>query len=140
MATKTYQSKSDISISVLMEDKSTHVSFSPITGTGSIFTTDNVKLQAAIEKHHNFGKLFTLREETRVEKVKKERKSGGVEKVCIDEKDIDNGNEMTVVEVSCPEDAKEYLADKFEVSRTSMKSVKAIKDIAAVHHIEFAGI
>lgn len=134
MATKTYQSKSDISISILMGNKSAHVSFSPITGTGSIFTTDNTQLQEAIEKHHNFGKLFTLREEVK-EKPKKEKKVANTE---VEEAGGDNGK--IIVEVSCPEDAKEYLADKFEVSRTSLKSVKAIREIAAANNIEFVGI
>lgn len=135
MATKTYQSRSDISISVLMGNKSVHVSFFPITGTGSIFTTDNAQLQTAIEKHHNFGNLFTLREEVKTEKPKKEKKSANTES---GEDGADN--DKMIVEVSCPEDAKEYLADKFEVSRTSLKSVKAIKEIAAANNVEFVGI
>jgi predicted DsbA family dithiol-disulfide isomerase len=36
--------------------------------------------------------------------------------------------------------AKDYLADKFGISRTSMRSTKAILEQAAAHGIEFEGL
>ena len=56
---KKYTSKSDISLSVQMVGGgSVRVSFSPVTGGGSVFYTDDSQLQAAMEKHAKFGKLF----------------------------------------------------------------------------------
>lgn len=56
---KKYTSKSDISLSVQMgSGGSVRVSFSPVTGGGSVFYTDDSQLQAAMEKHAKFGKLF----------------------------------------------------------------------------------
>ena len=55
---KKYTSKSDISLSVPMGGGSVRVSFSPVTGGGSVFYTEDEELQAAMEKHAKFGKLF----------------------------------------------------------------------------------
>jgi hypothetical protein len=44
------------------------------------------------------------------------------------------------VEVSSAEDAKEYLIDKFGISRTKLRSIAAIKEMAASKGIEFIGI
>ena len=44
------------------------------------------------------------------------------------------------VEVPSAEDAKEYLIDKFGISRTKLRSIAAIKEVAASKGIEFIGI
>lgn len=152
MATKTYYSRSDISISVLVDKKSVHLSFTPVTGSGSVFMTTDERIQNAIEKHHNFGRLFKLRQDEPQEEPS--GKKGGKSKAKGLKDGIDSGNDTdtvndddsfygdgkTVITVSCPDDAKDYLADKFGISRTSMKNVKAIKAIAESKNIEFSGI
>ena len=52
------------------------------------------------------------------------------------------GDDETVckVKVSDIAAAKDYLADKFGISRTSMRSTKAILEQAAAHGIEFEGL
>jgi hypothetical protein len=53
---KKYVSKSNISINVVLEGGTNiHVAFTPQTLTGSVFYTDDEKLQAAIERHYKFG-------------------------------------------------------------------------------------
>lgn len=153
MATKTYHSKSDISISVLVNGKGLHLSFTPVSGGGSIYTVEDEKIQCAIEKHHNFGKLFKLRSEQKVEKVEKKVKgkiakaedgagaeSGSEGTEGIGRSEVPESDGKSQITVSCPDDAKDYLADKFGISRTSMKTVKAIKAIAESKNIEFIGI
>lgn len=150
MATKTYYSKSDISISVLVNGKGLHLSFIPVSGGGSVYTVEDEKIQCAIEKHHNFGKLFKLRSEQKVEKVEKKLK-GKTAKADVetDAEGSSEGNDgaetpendgKSQITISCPDDAKDYLADKFGISRTAMKTVKAIKAIAESKNIEFIGI
>lgn len=47
---------------------------------------------------------------------------------------------LTQVTVSDLASAKDYLADKFGISRTSLRSKKTIVDQAAAHGIEFVGL
>lgn len=120
---KKYIAKSDISLSV----GKMHVSFRPLTGGGSVFYTENESLQKALESHHKFGKLFRLapEEAAPVAKPKKaESKPAGPKQVV----------------VTCLEDAKEYLVDTYELSRTKLRSRQSIVDAAAANGIEFVGI
>ena len=48
--------------------------------------------------------------------------------------------ELKQVEVSCVDDAKEYLVEHFGVMRGKLRSVKSIKDSALENGIEFVGI
>lgn len=50
----------------------------------------------------------------------------------------DNG--LKTIVVSDPDAAKAYLAEHFGISRTKIKSVKAIKEAAAANNIVFEGI
>lgn len=123
--TKKYISKYDISINA----QGVHVSFSPLTGGGSVYYTDNEKLQGLLEKHHKFGKLFNLAEEPVVEQP-----------VAEEPKEEPKSNGMKKIVVSCLDDAKEYLCENFGTSRTKLRSEKSIKENAAAHGIEFVGI
>jgi outer membrane biosynthesis protein TonB len=59
--TKKYTAKTDIALSVYLKSgKSVHVSFSALTGGGSVLYTDDEELQAALEAHPKYGRLFKL--------------------------------------------------------------------------------
>lgn len=126
---KKYQSSSHVVLNVVMEGgQNVHLSFDPLTGGGSSFTTADEKLQAALERHRHYGKLFTGCEvqETPVEEapVTDEPQAGGVKQVP----------------VSSLDDAKEYLADNYGYSRTKLRSKTQILAAAAEKGIEFVGI
>lgn len=130
MSKKKYIAKSHVSLSVHIAPKSNvRVSFSPITGGSSVFYTDDEQLQKALKLHHEFGKLFS-EDKTFEEKpvittaAKKEDKRSAVSRI----------------QVSCIDDAKDYLCDKFNYSRTALKSIASIKDAAETKGIEFIGI
>lgn len=126
---KKYKSKSCVSVSVaLPTGGNAHVSFSPVTGGGSYFYTDNEVLQKGLEKHPKFGKLFKL---DVVAEVKPQVKA--VPKV---EQKAENDG-IKRIEVSNNEDAKDYLADKFGISHTKMRTRAAIDTIAKSKGIEF---
>lgn len=118
---------------VLPSGKSLHVAFLPVTGGSSVFYTDNEDVQNGLERHCRFGRLFHL--------------AGIVEEKAQAEK-ADSGSGVkgrtekkpTEVAVSCADDAKDLLSDKYGVSRTKMKSVKAIQDAAAAYGIVFTGL
>lgn len=151
MATKTYKSRTCIAINVVMASKKNrHVSFEPCTDGSSSFTTSSPELQEAIEKHYNYKKLFRLESCIEDEKKTADKNTNVNNEITDDVKDIvaddenpDNetsADNVVKVDVSDLEAAKEYLADKFGISRTSLRSKKAIIEQAQAHNIEFVGL
>lgn len=193
---KKYQSKSSISLSVLMNTgKSVHVSFDSLTGGGSIFYTDDKELQEALAKHHKYGRLFkevelvkpvaepapkkkpvvkqkpVVKEEevedvedidevdntedevdeteyetteenaedeaTEDEATEDEATEENAEEVQEQEAPVATGKQIHVTNL---EDAKNYLADNLGVSRTKLRSKKAILEVAEANGIVFVGI
>ena len=166
MIIKTYIANTNISINVVLPSKKNfHITFTPLSNGSSVFTTI---LQRSIERHYNFGKLFRLQtsqgqsaerkatDKQKVTSLKNQKEIPAAENV--DKTELDNnenveqngetednvgaGNDETVckVKVSDIAAAKDYLADKFGISRTSMRSTKAILEQAAAHGIEFEGL
>lgn len=145
---KKYQSKSCVSLSVLLENgNSLHVSFDGLTGGGSVFYTDNEELQTALANHPKFGKLFKEVEIVVPAKVTKPKAvvkkaaafSEGGEAVVdpaeeAEEETVATGKE---VHVSCWEDAKNHLADAYGISRTKLRSQKSITEAAEANGIVF---
>lgn len=130
MSKKKYISNSHVSLSVLLPSgKSTRVSFAPMTGFGSTFFTEDEALQEALERHARFGSLFRIdpNYNPEVAKVK-----APIE-VKIDKPALE-------VKVSCLDDAKDYLSEKFGESRTKMRSSKAIEELAKTHNVVFVGL
>ena len=181
MAKKKYIAKSHISLSVRVTDKaSAHITFSALTGGGSVFYTDDENLQQALEKHHKFGKLFkedkTFTEQTAVKKAKaatpvkveattkpattpnptednnaEDNNADDNTPINPTESDMDDSNaeedntteaegNVTKITITCLDDAKDYLSEKFGISRTKLRSKKAIEEAAADNGIEFVGI
>ena len=169
MIIKTYKANTNISINVVLPSKKNlHIAFTPLSDGSSVFTTDNEVIQKSIEKHYKFGKLFKLHasqgqsaEKEVTDKLKstslrKKKETPAAENV--DKTELDNnenvkqngetednagaGNDETVCKVKMSDiaAAKDYLADKFGISRTSMRSTKAILEQAAAHGIEFEGL
>ena len=172
MAKKKYIAKSHISLSVRVSQKtSAHISFSALTGGGSVFYTDDENLQQALEAHPKFGKLFKL-DDTFVEKPATKKVAPTSKVAPANEENTDNANSeeaednepttdveqdedteaqpeeesaeeatgLTKVPVTCLDDAKDYLSEKFGISRTKIRSKKAIDEAAAENGIEFVGI
>ncbi len=154
-AMKKYIASSHIAINVVVfdGDKSfnQHVSFSALTGGGSVFYTDNPKLQKAIESHYKFGALFRLDStfvpEAQRKTNKKPRPAVAPETAEVEVEDTDNdtdetddGTQAKVIAVSDADDAKAYLSEHFGLSRTKLKSMKAIQEAAEAHGIVFEGI
>lgn len=227
MIRKTYRSKSDISVNVVMPSgKSLHVAFTPVTGGGSTFTTNDERVQKALEGHYRYGKMFKLFsiqgvanisniakagnkvkqavppkvvETVQVEKSEEKERSmvnellnqedgssnnnsveeqnkgvivgaeeeragdgevvddwdgiaadtvgdetgAGEQEAEINEDEVSAESDSTgktVISVSCPDDAKEYLVEKFGISRTKLRWLKQIKEQAEANGIIFEGI
>lgn len=131
---KKYKSRSAISINVVLDSKkSMHIAFTAQSDGGSVFITDNKNIQNALERHYKYGTLFKL---AGVEdEASKESQSKETQDTEQEEK-----NKKRTVKVSDIAAAKDFLADTFGISRTSLRSEKAIREAAEQHNIEFEGL
>ena len=58
---KKYIAKTNISINVVLSSGANrHITFSALTGGGSVFYTDDPDIIQAMERHYKFGKLFRI--------------------------------------------------------------------------------
>lgn len=102
------------------------LAFNPLTGGGSYFETSDEQLQKAIEGNANYGKTFVgmeVEEQAAPVHVDNEEQKGPKQ-----------------VKVTNLDDAKDYLAEKFGLSRTKLRSKAAIMAAAEENGIEFTGI
>ena len=122
---KKYVAKSCLSLSVAIPGGgTTHVAFTPKTGSGSVFYTDNEKIQEGLAKHHAYGKLF--KEEAIVAKPKKKKETEPEAQLA----EKGGSKKERVMNFACNDDAKDYLADKLGVSRSKMRTKTAIEEVA----------
>lgn len=148
---KTYKANTNISINVVLpsSSKNLHVAFVPMSDGSSVFSTDNEEIQKGIEGHYKFGSLFRLAAINAKKRPRTEGKStsespGSEPESPADSSTVDDGNfeASTVAKVAVTDlaSAKDYLADKFGISRTLLRSTKSIMEQASAHGIEFEGI
>jgi len=125
--TKKYIAYSHVAINVVLPSgKGMHVSFTPVTGGGSVYVTNNEDIQKALERHSRFGKLF------KIDVNYKEEEPVVEEAAAVEEPKV------KVMKMASLDDAKAYLADNFGISRTKLRSKKQIEDAAAANGIEFS--
>lgn len=133
--TKHYISDSHIAINVTLDGgESMHLSFIALSNGGSIFSTDSEELQNAIERHYRFGDLFTL---DHIEEPKNTSETANEEYTSVKESEDGNIQKITVNDLG---EAKNYLADTLGISRTSLRSLKTILEVAKANNIEFEGL
>lgn len=177
---KKYIAKTNVSVNVVLASgKNLHISFSPLTGGGSVYYTELPEVQKALETHYKYGRLFRLDPsyvpempraakpgknasapkhkseviETKSEVSAEEPTEGAVlateegaedieeiEGTTEENEEADEEPEGNVVVVNDPEEAKEYLCEKFGYSRTKIKGLKSIKAAAAESGIIFKGL
>lgn len=131
---KHYKSKTAISINVVLKSKkSMHIAFTAQSDGSSVYTTDNPDVQYALEHHYKYGKLFKLVSTESEADIKAKKEA---EEAAANEKK----DEIRKVSVSDLAAAKDFLADTFGISRTSLRSEKAIREAAEQHNIEFEGL
>ena len=148
---KTYKANTNISINVVLpgSKKNLHIAFVPMSDGSSVFSTDNEEIQKGVESHYKFGSLFR---HVGTSSTKKQTHIAGENNTTSGSPDAESEfpavpgaednekNTVSKVTVTDLASAKDYLADKFGISRTSLRSAKAIMEQAAAHGIEFEGI
>lgn len=133
---KYYSSDSHIAINVLLENgNSMHIAFTPISNGGSVYNTEVEVVQNALENHYRYNDLFVLdREEDTNAPIEEPTQNT--------EEDPNQEEESNIrkIRVSDIGEAKDYLAETFGVSRTSLRGQKAILEAAKANNIEFEGL
>ena len=133
---KYYSSDSHIAINVLLENgNSMHIAFTPISNGGSTYNTEEEVIQNALENHYRYNDLFVLDREEDTNAPIEESVTDSEQNSKQDEED-----EVRKVKVHDLGEAKDYLAETFGVSRTSLRGQKAILEAAKANNIEFEGL
>lgn len=147
--TKSYKSFTQVAFSVILPGGgSKRISFSPRTGSGSVYITDDERVQNAIERHPGFGKKFFLDGASNTEPERKAVAPKPSPASAPAKAEPENGkaaapakeNTAKVIPFTNLSDAKEYLARHFEIPRTQLRSKEAIKRYAAMNNVVFDGI
>lgn len=128
---KVYKAASCISTTVRSGDRLMRVVFEPLSRGGSYYATRDTAEQEAIESHPEFGLSFNLERAVDEEKEAETRKAQQVQ---------DEASQIIKHEVDSLAEAREYLADKFGISRTQLRSKVAILEAAKNNNVELVGL
>lgn len=132
---KKYQAGTDLSFSVMIGNERVRVVFEGKTMGCSIYGTRDEKLQKAIESHYWFKDKFFL-----VEAVDEKKEAAEAKKRAAAKTKKKAAEEKKTHVVTDIEDAKDYLAETFGVSRSKMKTKEDILAIAKEKGVELEGL
>ena len=131
---KKYQAGTDLSFSVMVGNERVRVVFEGKTMGCSIYGTRDEKLQKAIESHYWFNDKFFLKEAVDEKKEAAEAKKRAAAKT---KKAAEEKKTHIVTDF---EDARDYLAETFGVSRSKLKTKEDILSIAKEKGVELEGL
>ena len=132
---KKYQAGTDLSFSVMVDNERVRVVFEGKTMGCSIYGTRDEKLQKAIESHYWFNDKFFLVESVDEKKEAAEAKKRAAAK--IKKKAAEEKKTHIVTDF---EDARDYLAETFGVSRSKLKTKEDILSISKEKGVELEGL
>lgn len=132
---KKYQAGTDLSFSVMVGNERVRVVFDGKTMGCSIYGTRDEKLQKAIESHYWFKDKFFL-----VEAVDEKKEAAEAKKRATDKTKKKAAEEKKTHIVTDFEDARDYLAETFGVSRSKLKTKEDILSIAKEKGVELEGL
>ena len=131
---KKYQAGTDLSFSVMVGNERVRVVFEGKTMGCSIYGTRDEKLQKAIESHYWFNDKFFL-----VEAVDEKKEAAEAKKRAAAKTKKKAAEKKTHI-VTDFEDARDYLAETFGVSRSKLKTKEDILSIAKEKGVELEGL
>lgn len=132
---KKYQAGTDLSFSVIIGNERVRVVFEGKTMGCSIYGTRDEKLQKAIESHYWFKDKFFL-----VEAVDEKKEAAEAKKRAAAKTKKKAAEEKKTHIVTDFEDARDYLAETFGVSRSKLKTKEDILSIAKEKGVELEGL
>lgn len=130
-----YQAGTDLAFSVMVGDERMRIVFEGKTMGNSVYMTRDQNVQKAIESHYWFNDKFFLAESIDEKKEAAEEKKKAAAKTK--KKVADEKKTHVVTDV---EDAKDYLAETYGVSRSKMKTKEDILAIAKEKGVELEGL
>ena len=130
-----YQAGTDLAFSVMVGDERMRIVFEGKTMGNSVYMTRDPNVQKAIESHYWFNDKFFLAESIDEKKEAAEEKKKAASKAK--KKVADDKKTHVVTDV---EDAKDYLAETYGVSRSKMKTKEDILAIAKEKCVELEGL
>lgn len=130
-----YQSGTDLAFSVMVGDERMRIVFEGKTMGNSVYMTRDPNVQKAIESHYWFNDKFFLAESIDEKKEAAEEKKKAAAKTK--KKVADEKKTHVVTDI---EDAKDYLAETYGVSRSKMKTKEDILEIAKEKGVELEGL
>ena len=132
---KKYQAGSDLAFSVMVGNERMRIVFEGKTMGSSIYMTRDPKVQKAIESHYWFKDKFFL-----VETVDEKKETAEAKKKAAAKTKKKVADEKKTHVVTDVEDAKDYLAETYGVSRSKMKTKDDILAIAKEKGVELEGL
>lgn len=130
-----YQAGTDLAFSVMVGNERMRINFEGKTMGSSVYMTRDPKIQKAIESHYWFKNKFFL-----VESIDEKKEAAEAKKKAAAKTKKKVADEKKTHVVTDFEDAKDYLAETFGVSRSKMKTKEDILEIAKEKGVELEGL
>lgn len=130
-----YQAGTDLAFSVMVGNVRMRINFEGKSTGSSVYMTRDPKVQKAIESHYWFNDKFFL-----VESIDEKKEAAEAKKKAAAKEKKKVADEKKTHVVTDVEDAKDYLAETYGVSRSKMKTKEYILAIAKEKGIELEGL
>lgn len=130
-----YQAGTDLAFSVMVGDERMRIVFEGKSTGSSFYMTRDPKVQKAIESHYWFKDKFFL-----VESIDEKKEAAEAKKKAAAKTKKKVADEKKTHVVTDVEDAKDYLAETYGVSRSKMKTKEDILAIAKEKGVELEGL
>lgn len=130
-----YQSGTDLAFSVMVGNERMRILFEGKSTGSSVYMTRDPKVQKAIESHYWFNDKFFL-----VESIDDKKEAAEAKKKAAAKAKKKVAEEKKTHVVTDVEDAKDYLAETYGVSRSKMKTKEDILAIAKEKGVELEGL
>ena len=133
---KKYEANSIVAITVKTGSFYRRVSFMPLSNGKSCYETESKSLQDAIE-NHGFFKSGVINLADEPAPAKNAEAVMDAPEVTDAPDDGQTEAELKKIVVAGQSDAVDYLTEKFGISRSKLRSQKAIADAGKEHGVEF---
>ena len=128
-------SGTDLAFSVMVGNERMRILFEGKSTGSSVYMTRDPKVQKAIESHYWFNDKFFL-----VESIDEKKEAAEAKKKAAAKAKKKVADEKKTHVVTDVEDAKDYLAETYAVSRSKMKTKEDILAIANEKGVELEGL
>lgn len=130
----TYKASCDLAFNVYVDGSIKRITFDGQSHGTSVFSTRDPKVQKGLESHHWFNDKFFLLESVDEKKLAADAKKKAEQKAKKKEEEKET---HIVTDVA---DAKDYLAERYGISRSKMKTKADVIAMAKEVGVELEGL